>query len=81
MLKEFSLKVSNIFDNNDNDTAEYLVKIDWIKTVDAKLAKWKSKDGLFSSQLIKASLQEQRKTIEFLEKEFDIKFADLLFDE
>jgi hypothetical protein len=80
-LKELPLKVSNIFHNSDNEKAEYLVKIDWIKTVDARQAKWKSKDGLFASQLIKASLQGQRKTVEFLESEFDIKFATLLFNE
>jgi len=34
--------------------------------------------GLFTSQLIKASLQEQPKTIEYLEKEFAIKFSDLM---
>lgn len=78
-LKDVSLKVVNIFDNQDNDKSEYLVKVKWIKTVDRKQAKKAlKKDGIYSSQLIKASLQGQPKTIEYLEKEFDVKFNDLM---
>ncbi|TBR19905.1 MAG: GIY-YIG nuclease family protein [Chitinophagaceae bacterium] len=76
-LRQITLKESNIFDNCYNDKSEFLVKIDWIKTVDGKQAKWKSKSGLFTSQLVKASLQGQQKTRNFLETEFAIKFKDL----
>jgi hypothetical protein len=37
--------------------------------------------GLFTIQAIKASLQGQRLTREFLENEFSIKFKDLLSTE
>lgn len=57
------------------------MKITWIKSVGKKNAKWISKYGLFSSQLIKASLQGQPKTIDFLEKEFDVSISDLMFEE
>lgn len=77
-LREFDLKMSNIFKNSDNENSEYPVKIEWIKTVESKQAKWKSKSELFSSQLIKASLQNQSKTKDFLEKEFDLNFKELL---
>lgn len=77
-LRQFQLQQPNIFENCDNIKTEYVVTIDWIKTVDAKGAKWKSKAGLFTSQLIKASLQEQRRTCEFLETEFDVRFDELL---
>lgn len=80
-LRQFTLKEPNIFNNSDNEKSEYPVKIEWIKTVDSKQAKWKSKAGLFTSQLIKASLQGQRPTREFLETEFNIKFKDLLLTE
>lgn len=80
-LKEFNLKEPNIFQNCENEKSEYLVKIDWIKTVDSKDAKWKTNSGLFTSQLIKASLQSQKITQVFLEDEFEIKFEDLLIDE
>jgi len=77
-LKLFNLKSPNIYENCDNDKSEYPVKIQWIKAIESKDAKWKSKSGLFTSQLIKASLQEQRITREFLESEFSIKFTELL---
>jgi len=77
-LHQFDLKESNIFENCDNENSEYPVKIEWIKSVDSKDAKWKSKSGLFTIQAIKASLQGQRFTREFLETEFNIKFKDLL---
>ena len=77
-LRQFNLRQRNIFDNCDNIRTEWVVKIDWIKAVDAKDAKWKPKAGLFSSQLIKASLQGQQKTREFLESEFGVRFDELL---
>jgi len=80
-LRKFKLQEPNIFNNNDNDKSEYLVKIDWLKAVDSEQAKWKSKSGLFTSQLIKASLQAQQRTRDFLEIEFDVKFKDLLLTE
>jgi hypothetical protein len=80
-LRQFEIIEPNIFDNCDNDKSEYPVKIEWIKAVDSMQAKWQSKAGLFTSQLIKASLQGQRLTREFLEIEFDIKFKDLLLTE
>jgi uncharacterized protein len=80
-LKDITLKIPNIFENCDNENSEYLVKIGWIKTFDSKQAKWKDKAGLFTIQLIKASLQGQHLTKQFLEKEFDLKFSDLLLTE
>jgi len=79
-LKDYNLVEPNIFDNSTNDKSEYCVKVEWIKTVDKKQAKWKSKSKLFTSQLIKASLQDQPKTKEFLEKEFDVNFKNLLLE-
>lgn len=77
-LRQFDLRVPKIFNNSDNDKSEFAVKIEWIRTVERKKAKWKSKSGLFTSQLIKASLQAQKATREFLEQEFDITFKELL---
>jgi len=80
-LHDVTLKQPNIFENSDNEKSEYLVKIEWIVAVKKECAKWKSKNGLFSSQLIKASLQSQPKTIEFIENEFDIDFKKILLEE
>lgn len=80
-LNQFDLLIPNIYDNCDNEKSEYLIKVDWIRTVDAKNAKWKSKNGLFSTQLIKASLQGQPKTIEFLENEFEMNLKEIMMNE
>ena len=81
LLNTLDLKTPKIYNNCDNKNSEFPIKIEWIKNVDRKNAKWKSKDGLFSSQLIKASLQGEPKTIEFLEKEFDINFNEIMLAE
>lgn len=81
LLNTLDLKTLVIFDNCDNENSEFTIKIEWIKSADRKDGKWKSNEGLFSSQLIKASLQGQPKTIAFLEKEFEIKFNEILLIE
>lgn len=80
-LKPEDLKVPNIFENSDNEKSEYLVAVDWIQNVPSDKAKWKPKSGLFTSQLIKASLQNQKVTREFLELEFGIDLRELLLQD
>jgi len=78
-LLELPLKVKNMRDNsNDMENSEYVALIDWIISLDRKEAKWNSKSGIFTSQLVTASLDGQPKTIAFLEKEFDITFDKYL---
>ena len=79
-LKSYPLKEPNIFENCDNEKSEYLVKVQWIKAVDKEQSKWKSRSNLFTTRLIKASLDKQINTLNFIEKEFDINLEDLLLD-
>lgn len=81
LLKVSDLEVPNIFENSGNEKSEYLVEVDWIVKVSQETAKWKPKSGLFTSQLIKASLQNQKVTREFLESEFGIDLRGLLLEE
>ena len=78
LLSSYDLKVDNIYNNSENENSEYPVKIEWIKAIDREEAKWKSKSGLYSPQLIKASLENQPKTVEFLAKEFEVYFKELM---
>lgn len=80
-LKPDALKVPNIFENSDNEKSEYLVAVEWIQAVSSVEAKWKARSGLFTSQLIKASLQNQKVTREFLESEFGIDLKELLLQD
>jgi hypothetical protein len=77
-LKNQNLINPNLFKNSDNKNSEYLVKIKWIKSVPASEAKWKNNSGFFTTQLIKASLENQIKTIKFLEKEFEVSFQNII---
>lgn len=73
------LKCKNTMANSDSvEKSEYYVKILWKIAVDSKDAKWEKKSGLFSTQLVKASLDNQQKTLDFLETEFRIKFSTFL---
>ncbi len=67
-----------LFKNSDNENSEYLVKIQWIKSVSVNEAKWRNKAGLFTTRQIRASLEKQIKTIKFLEKEFDVNFQEIM---
>ena len=77
-LKSQNLVCTGLFNNSDNENSEYLVKIKWIKSVPADDAKWKNSFGLFTTQLIKASLENQVKTIKFLEDEFEVSFQNIM---
>src|SRR5690606_31084645 len=81
LLNQFDIQTKRIYDNCDNEKTEFPVKVRWIKSVGRKNAKWKSNSGLFSTQLIKASLQGQPTTIDFLESEFDVNFSELMMEE
>lgn len=80
-LRLADLKIPNIFENSDNEKSEYLVAVDWIQKVTSNDAKWNPKSGLFTSQLIKSSLQNQKVTREFLGKEFGINLRELLLQD
>jgi len=76
-IRELKLVEPFIVDNHENEKSEYLVKVDWRRSVEREEAKWSKNNSLFTTQLIKASLQSQPRTLEFLEKKFEINFFDL----
>ncbi len=77
-LREFPLIAPNMFENSENEKSEFLIKIEWIKTFDRNEAKWKRKSNLFTTQQIRASLDNQINTLNFIESEFEISFNDYL---
>ncbi len=69
----------NIAENsNDLDKSEYVALVEWVRTFPRSEAKWKPKSGLFTSQLVRASLDSQPQTVKYLEQEFGVDFAELL---
>ena len=77
-LNEFPLKIKNIFNNSGNEKSEFILKVTWLKAFERKDAKWVKKSDLFTTRQIKASLQSQKKTLDFINKEFEMDIITLL---
>lgn len=60
------------------ENREFMSHIEWIDAVDRKDAFFVKQSGLYTPQLVKASMQNQLHTRTLLEKHFKIKFDDLL---
>jgi hypothetical protein len=59
-------------DVEDLDFCEYIVPVAWHSAVGREDAAWEPKSGLFTTQLVKASLDTQARTISFVEQSFDV---------
>lgn len=65
-------------DINNDEKCEYFCLVKWIKSVPRENAKWQPKSGLFTTPMVRASLENQTTTIDFLEKEFRVDFKKLI---
>ncbi len=75
-LKACHLACPRMFEHeHDPDLSEYVVAIDWIKSVAADNAAWRPNAGLFTTPLVRASLANQKPTLQFIEREFGVDFA------
>jgi hypothetical protein len=78
-LSDLDLKCKNMFENSNNkEKSEYVALVKWIKAVPREQAKWKPNSDLYAPQHIRASLDNQPKTIEFVEKEFNLSIKKLI---
>jgi hypothetical protein len=78
-LDQLDLIKPEIMENaNSPELADYPVRVLWAVSVDADNGKWVRNKRLFSTRLIRASLQNQHETIEFLKAEFGINPHNLL---
>ncbi len=72
-LLEHDLVCHSMGQHADNDDlCEYICPVQWIKKYDRNEAKWKPKAGLYTTTHIRANLDNQPKTIQFLNEQFDI---------
>jgi LEM-3-like GIY-YIG domain len=73
-----NLACKNMAENVDSDEkCEYVALVEWISAVEAINAKWKKNSGLYTTTHIRASLDGQPDTKEYLETEFGVSFSDL----
>lgn len=62
----------------DPERCEYLIEVEWIRAVPREQAKWQRNAGLFTTQLVRASLDGQPKTVGFLEQAFQLNLGALV---
>ena len=78
-LLQKELECPNIAENsNDPEKSEYVALVKWVQAFPRSRAKWKSRSGLFTSQLVRASLDGQPNTVKYLEQEFSVNFEELM---
>jgi len=72
-MSDLDLTCQNMFSNSDSeDRSEYVCAVKWLRAVDRNGAHWKPKSGLYTTTHVRASLDGQPKTIEYIETCFDI---------
>lgn len=57
---------------DDPELSEYVCLVEWIKTVPGRKAKWRSRPKLYTTTHVRASLDGQQQTVEFIEHEFKV---------
>ena len=62
-----------------DDLCEYVALVDWKRTTDRNKAKWKRRAGIYTTTHVRASLDGQPATIDFLEDEFGINIREFVF--
>lgn len=78
-LTQHHLEAPRMWENADDpEMCEYIVSVKWIKCVDLPDAKWQPRAGLYTTQLIRASLANQPLTRAFIDREFGVRLADLI---
>jgi hypothetical protein len=78
-LLTYPLRSIRSSENSDSDElSEYVVLVDWIKSVGRNEAKWKTKAGIYTTTHVRASLDGQPETIAFLEREFGVNLYNLI---
>jgi hypothetical protein len=68
-----------MYANSESETkSEFVALVDWLVTVPRTEARFKRKSGLYTPQKVRASLENQPITVQFLEEQFGINFSELL---
>lgn len=72
--------VAKAMNNNSNDpvNSEYVALVEWIKTMPREQAKFRPNSGLYTARKIKASLDGQPTTVDFINQEFDVDIRSLV---
>jgi hypothetical protein len=81
LTKDMLINPGLFQNSDDSELSEWLVEVEWIKSVNREDGKWRSGtvDGvkIYSTPLIKASMENQQGTIDFLNEEFNVDIREL----
>lgn len=78
MLIDYPLDCEGMSDNIGSDElCEYVALVDWHCSVEPTEAHWLSKSDLFTTPLVRASLENQPGTQRFLEEKFQIRLREI----
>ncbi|MEO7839699.1 MAG: GIY-YIG nuclease family protein [Anaerolineales bacterium] len=78
-LDQLNLVCKRMMENaSDPEKAEYPVRVEWKASCDASEAKWTRNRKLFTARMARASLQNQRQTMDFISLAFNIDLGSLL---
>jgi uncharacterized protein len=78
-LLDLNLRCKKMSDRSENSKrSEYVAVVQWLKTVSRKDAKWRSHSKLYTTQHVRASLDGQQETVNYIEQTFDINIRKLL---
>ena len=76
-LRKLRLKAPKMLhDSDDLENCEYVVRVKWLVANKQEGALWKP--GLFTTQLVRPSLDNQPKTRRYIEDNWNVRFEDLL---
>lgn len=74
-LLSLPLKCKGMDDHcEDPERSEYVCKVKWLRKVRREEAHWETKAGLYTTTHVRASLENQKKTLNFLQWKFKIRF-------
>ena len=78
-LLDLDLAAKTMSSNSDDPVnSEYVALVEWVKTVPREQAKFKRKSGLYAPQRVRASLDNQPMTIDFIDREFGVDLRSLV---
>jgi hypothetical protein len=78
-LLNHKLSCPNMVEHVESDElCEYVATVNWIEKVDRSKAKWEKKAGIYTTQHIRASLERQPATIDFLDEAFGVNMRELV---
>lgn len=77
-LLSLQLRAPHMGDNKDNpELCEYVALLNWQKRVSRDQAKWRKSPKLYTTELIRASLDGQQETLRFIEEQFDVSIGEI----